>query len=134
MYLHGLKTRICIEGVQVELMRYASFVFFGQSRFDAKDKAPFRSGAKRSEYSHMQSIPAPVYVQRKTRSYLSTQDLGQGWYDFQGNDVRDKNSEIAVFESLSSSPAVMEGSRALDAFDCMNDRNKETGDAEQTRV
>ncbi len=53
---------------------------------------------------------------------------------FKGNDVRDQNTEIAVFESLSSTPATMEGSRAVDAYACMDQNESETGDAEQAYV
>lgn len=35
---------------------------------------------------------------------------------FQGNNVNDKNSDVALFSELGSSPATMEASKAVDAY------------------
>lgn len=46
----------------------------------------------------------------------------RGRYTFQGNNARDQNAEVAVFDSLSSTPATMEGSRAVDAYGLVGDQ------------
>ncbi len=53
---------------------------------------------------------------------------------FQGNDVRDQNAEIAVCDSLSSTRATMEGSRAVDAYGLVEGNINESADAEQTYI
>ena len=42
-----------------------------------------------------------------------------------------RNAEIALFQSLSSDPATMEGSRAANAYGCISDYINQAGDAEK---
>lgn len=56
----------------------------------------------------------------------------KGSYAFQVNNVRDQNAENAVFDSLRSTPATMEGSRAADAYSLVNDNIHKSADAEQS--
>ena len=53
---------------------------------------------------------------------------------FQGNIVRDKNWDYAVFQELSSCPATMEASRAADCYGCFPKHNVMQADAEQAYI
>ena len=58
----------------------------------------------------------------------------KGRYVYQGNQVRDQNNEVAVFNSLSSTPATLEGSKACDAFGLMPGNEIQASDACQAYV
>ena len=50
---------------------------------------------------------------------------------FQGNNVRDENFEVAMFQELSSAPATMEASKWADFFGLLPGNDVEQSDAEQ---
>ena len=58
----------------------------------------------------------------------------KGRYVFRGNEVRDEYSQIAIFDELSSSPATLEASKAVDAYGCFPGNDSEQCDAEQAYV
>ena len=98
----------------------------------AKVKAEIRADPKRK--AHFGRVFG-ICVEKGSELDINDENRKmKGRYVFQGNDVRDQNAEIAVFDSLSSSPATMEGSRAVDAYGAMRDNVNETGDAEQAYV
>ena len=53
---------------------------------------------------------------------------------FQGSDVRDENSQQAIFLELSSCPATMEASKAADIYGLLPGHNEEQADAEQAYI
>jgi hypothetical protein len=50
---------------------------------------------------------------------------------FRGNDVRDENWDVAMFQELSSTPATMEGAKAADCYGLFPGHTVEQADAEQ---
>ena len=50
---------------------------------------------------------------------------------FQGNNVRDENWEVAMFQELSSSPASMQAGRAVDMYGLLHGHHIEQADAVQ---
>ena len=50
---------------------------------------------------------------------------------FQGNNVRDENSDVALFNELGSSPATMEAGKAVDAYGAQPGFTTEQADGEQ---
>ena len=50
---------------------------------------------------------------------------------FQGNNVRDENSDVALFAELSSSPATMEAGKVVDAFGAQPGHCTEQADGKQ---
>ena len=55
----------------------------------------------------------------------------KGRYVFQGNVVCDEYQETALFKELGSSPATLEGAKAVDAFGCLPGHLTESSDAKQ---
>ena len=55
----------------------------------------------------------------------------KGRYVFQGNVVCDEYQETALFNELGSSPATLEGAKAVDAFGCLPGHRTESADAKQ---
>lgn len=53
---------------------------------------------------------------------------------FQGNNVRDENSDHALFSELGSSPASMEAAKFLDAFGCQPGFSKQEAEAAQAYI
>jgi len=53
---------------------------------------------------------------------------------FQGNNVRDQNSDAAMFQELGSSPACMEASKAADAYGLFFQHTAEQADAVQAYI
>ena len=53
---------------------------------------------------------------------------------FQGNHVRDENSDHALFNKLGSSPASMEAAKLLDAFGSQPGFSKQQADAIQAYI
>ena len=51
---------------------------------------------------------------------------------FQGNNVRDENSDVALFSELGSSPATMEAGRAVDAYRAQPAFTTEQADGKQS--
>ena len=58
----------------------------------------------------------------------------KGRYVFQGNQVKDEWNEIEVFNALSSSPATLETSKAVDAYGLIEGHEIWQVDAEQAYV
>ena len=58
----------------------------------------------------------------------------KGRYVLGGHDVRDEQGEAALFQDLSSNPATMESSKAVDAYACFPGNKGEQADAEQAYV
>ncbi len=58
----------------------------------------------------------------------------KGGYICQGNDVKDEYSDVAVFQDLSSSPANMEGAKAVCAYGCLEGHVTKQSDACQAYV
>ena len=50
---------------------------------------------------------------------------------FQGNNVRDQNFDVALFQDLGSSPATMEAGKATDAYGLMPGHATQQADATQ---
>ena len=50
---------------------------------------------------------------------------------FQGNQVKDENWEVAMFQDLSSCPATMEAGKSCDLFDSLDGHDIQQSDAEQ---
>ena len=50
---------------------------------------------------------------------------------FQGNNVKDHNWDVAVFQDLSSYPATMQASKAVYLWGCLPDHDIEQADAKQ---
>ena len=50
---------------------------------------------------------------------------------FQGDNVRDENWEVAMFQELSSCPATMEAGKACDLYGCLRGHDIQQCDAEQ---
>ena len=50
---------------------------------------------------------------------------------FQGNNVRDENSDVALFSELGSSPATMEAGKAVDAYGAQPGLTTEQADGKQ---
>ena len=55
----------------------------------------------------------------------------KGRYVFQGNIVRDEFHEAALFNELGSSPATLEGAKAVDGYGCLPGHCTESADAKQ---
>jgi hypothetical protein len=53
----------------------------------------------------------------------------KGRYVFQGNNVKDENWDVAVFNELSSAPASMAAAKAVDTFGLLSDHTIEQCDA-----
>ena len=53
---------------------------------------------------------------------------------FRGNDVRDQNFDVALFQDMGSSASTMDASRCCDAYGCMGDHITEQADAEQAYI
>ena len=53
----------------------------------------------------------------------------KGRYVYQGNQVVDEYQEAALFNELGSSPATLEGAKAVDAFGCLAGHKIEQADA-----
>jgi len=53
---------------------------------------------------------------------------------FQGNNVRDENSDHALFSELGSSPASMEAAKVLDAFGSQPGFSRQQADAVQAYI
>mgnify|MGYP003892569001 FL=1 len=53
---------------------------------------------------------------------------------FQGNQVKDQNWDVALFQDLGSNPATMDASRAADCYGCAPGHNVEVADAEQAYI
>ena len=49
----------------------------------------------------------------------------------QGNNVKDHNWDVAIFQDLSSSPATMQASKTVDFWGCLPDHDIEQADAKQ---
>ena len=58
----------------------------------------------------------------------------KGRYVFQGNQVRDEYNDVALFASLGSQPATMEGSKIVDAWGLMPGHDEQQADAQQAYV
>ena len=58
----------------------------------------------------------------------------KGRYVYQGNRVFDEYSEAALFNQLGSSPATLEGSKAVDAFGRFPGHTTQQADADQAYV
>ena len=58
----------------------------------------------------------------------------KGRFVFQGNQVKDEHSDAAVFQALSSSPAALEASKALDAYGALPGNSETQAAAEQAYV
>ena len=50
---------------------------------------------------------------------------------FQGNQVKDQNWDVALFNELASTPATMEASRIADIYSCFKGHSMEGRDVEQ---
>ena len=50
---------------------------------------------------------------------------------FQGNNVRDQNWDVALFNEMASTPATLEASRIADIYSCMPDHTMQGRDVEQ---
>ena len=57
--------------------------------------------------------------------------LFKGRYVFRGNDVRDQNWDVAIFQELGSSPAAVEAGKAADFYGLLPGHLTEQSDAEQ---
>ena len=58
----------------------------------------------------------------------------KGRYVFRGNQVKDEFNNNAIFDELSSSPATLEASKAVDAYGLLDGHNSSQCDAEQAYV
>ena len=53
---------------------------------------------------------------------------------FRGNDVRDQNFDVALFQDMGSAASTMDASRSCDLYGCMEDFTTEQADAEQAYI
>ena len=70
----------------------------------------------------------------KKGSELEKDDKGRyykGRYVYQGNRVKDQNSNAALFNEIGSSPAGMESSKAMDAYGLLPGHSIQQADAAQ---
>ena len=70
-------------------------------------------------------------------SELPENDPGRKWkgrFVFQGNEVKDEFNQNAIFNELSSSPATLEASKAVDAYGLIDGNTSSQCDAEQAYV
>ena len=70
-------------------------------------------------------------------SELPENDPGRKWkgrYVFRGNQVKDEFNNNAIFDELSSSPATLEASKAVDAYGMLEGHDSSQCDAEQAYV
>ena len=58
----------------------------------------------------------------------------KGRFVFRGSDAKDEYNDIAIFNELSSSPATLEASKAVDAYGLVDGHTSSQCDAERTYV